>query len=222
MKFWQRQLLLIPALVCGCILLLLHSRTPDNLKADLSLARSGAGAALVQNPAFFAHGGGDDARLTLRTRNESGEGEGRFVEAAHLPFAFRVDGNQSGAGRLRSHGQREPPRTAEGRGGDRLLDGAPAPVFSYYAQRESDGECPEVLRPDKMTENQTFQPVDSQRGLFVFSAFLDAGEKQVRVVGLNSLKQRSAFCLLWYSDGGRELRVMSASISPLPESHSRR
>ena len=206
---------------------MLHSRTPDNLKADLSLARSGAGAALVQNPIFrpqdFAHGGGgDDVRLTLRTRNESGEGEGRFVEATHLPFALGVNGNRSGAGRLRAHGQREPSRTAEGRGGDRRLVGAPAPVFSYYAQRESDGECPEVLRPAKMTENQTFQPVDSQRGLFVFSAFLDAGEKQVRVVGLNSLKQRSAFCLLWYSDGGRELRVRSASISPLPESHSRR
>ncbi|KAK7505302.1 hypothetical protein BaRGS_00003464 [Batillaria attramentaria] len=91
-----------------------------------------------------------------------------------------------------------------------------------YVQRASSARCPKLLRPVGVRDVQTFQQVDGGTGTYVFSAFLDREDKIVRVVALNSLRNKSAFCLLWYENGTRDLDVVAARIQLLPESHGRR
>lgn len=220
MKFWQRQLLVILSVACGGIVLLLHSRIPGFQNPDLALARGGG--RLVQNLAFNP----PDVSHLKANQPDAGHLKPSQVDGIHLsadlPHAIYIRANQTNATHLGANQTSKLWSWERGEGGaDHKSWRTPAPPVSYV-QRAADGECPKILRPVKVVENQTFQPVDSEPGLFVFSAFLDVSENLVRIIGLKSLVKKSAFCLLWYSDGHKDLRVVAANVSPLPESHSRK
>ncbi|XP_070199156.1 uncharacterized protein [Littorina saxatilis] len=176
MKFRQRQIVLSILLLCGAIVLLLHSRTlEDN---DLVLhpkVPKVPGAPLT-------------ATLTATPR------------ARNIPL--------------------DPPPGKRDPGDEGQEDEAASMVF--VQRSPAGGECPNVLRPaGEVKETQTFQKVDNETGLYVFSAFLDEKEKGVRVVGLNSWKARAVFCLLWYDSGHPELRVVKNIVENLPEHHAK-
>lgn len=93
------------------------------------------------------------------------------------------------------------------------------------------GDCPSHKGPVNVSETQTFQAVDGQQDLFVFSAFLDELQNVVRLISLAEQKGgMRLFCHLWYhqptggdaSRGAPQMRVAEGSYSALPEHHGRR
>lgn len=91
-----------------------------------------------------------------------------------------------------------------------------------YVKRPSNADCPTLLRPKNVQDTQEFQEVGGTSLTYVFSAYLDKDERAVRMIALNSARERQHYCLLWYENATRDLVVMPASLHVLPENHNKR